>query len=190
MHPAILVFLQLTIEIITLGFTSPASIFRFAALPLQFTFWYLIHHNLNNYMRANWSQIFTAACFSIFVMNFTEMALLRKWSFEAQGPNTHPPSAQALPQSNGKAYSNGKPKNNSKAPKSTSPKVQDTMLNRLKFGRNSTFSIRDINTPHQLSNIPPFSSSSPSYTPSRTKFLLKTLEIGRASCRERVSIDV
>jgi len=167
MNPAITSLLMLANEVLILGFTSSTSILRLAALPLQLTFCYLIFHNINDYVRASWAQIFSALSFSLFVV-FLEMALLRKWSFEAQGPTSQPPNARTLPQSNGKAYSNGK------APKSSSPKIRDTILNRLKFGWDSTFSIRDINTPHEQANIPLYSPSDPNYVPSRPKFLLTT----------------
>ncbi|KAE9371773.1 hypothetical protein N431DRAFT_342080 [Stipitochalara longipes BDJ] len=181
-NPTILILLQLTTEITVLGFTSPSSLFRLAALPLQLTFWYLLFQNVNDYMRPNWSQIFTASCFVLFVMNFLEMALLRKWSFEAGGPTVHPPSAKPLPstsangksKSNGKIQSNGKPQSNGKTPKSSSSKQDDTFLNRLKFGWNSTFSVREVNTSYEQANIPPFSTSSPTYIPSRTTFLFQT----------------
>ncbi|PMD30510.1 hypothetical protein L207DRAFT_520016 [Hyaloscypha variabilis F] len=167
-NPAITILLQLTTEILILGFTSPTSILRLATFPLQFTFWYLTFLNINDYIRPNWSQIVAALSFVFFVMNFLEMSLLRRWSFEAQGPTSHPPSANPLPRSNGKS-------SNNKPPKFSSSKIQDTFLNRLKFGWTSTFSVRDIATLHEQASIPPFSTSNPSYVPSRPTFLLQTL---------------
>lgn len=94
--------------------------------------------------------------------------MISKWSFEAQGPTSpSPPSAKPQSTSNGKAQSNGKTP--------AKLKVQATFLNRLKFAWNSTMSIRNVNTPHEIRNTPYFSSTNPSYIPSRSRFLIRSL---------------
>jgi hypothetical protein len=102
------------------------------------------------------------------VANYFEMAILSKWSFEAQGP-TSPSPPSAKPQST----SNGKVRNNVKL--SSKPKIQDTFLKRLSFAWNSTMSFRDVNTTHETRNTPLFSTSNPSYIPSRPRFLFRSL---------------
>jgi hypothetical protein len=160
-NPFILTLLQFATQIFILGFTTPSSLLRFAALPIQLTCEYLIFKNVNYYMRPAWAQSYAPACFAMFVMNYLEIALLRKWSFEGQGPVLHPPSAKPLPLSKGSTGPN------------FYPKPHDTILNRLLFGFHSSLSFRDPNTPHESRNTPRFSTSDPSYIPSKSTFLLR-----------------
>ncbi|KAF8861724.1 hypothetical protein BDZ45DRAFT_687269 [Acephala macrosclerotiorum] len=156
--------LQLTSSIFTLGFTTPSSVLRPAILPIQFTCAYIICLNMKNFIpRLGWAA--TICCIStMFAFSYLEMAILSKWSFENQGP------APTISKSK-----TGAENGNGKKGELKMERREDAVWERVKFGFGSLMSFRDLNTPHETKNCPHFSSSDPSYVPSRSRFLLATL---------------
>ncbi|KUJ07021.1 uncharacterized protein LY89DRAFT_632023 [Mollisia scopiformis] len=145
--------LQLSTSILTLGFTSPSSLFRPTILPFVASCTYITCLNLREFTsRGSWAA--TTACFStLFFLQYLEMGVLSRWSFEARGPTS----------------------TSSKNSQDREAKKEDTIWTRLKFGTSSMISFRDLYTPHETKNSPHFSPKNPSYTPSRSTFLLTSI---------------
>jgi hypothetical protein len=113
---------------------------------------YIIVINTKDVTRPSWAALLTA--FDIcFFLQYVEMGLLSKWSFEAKGPS----SQTSAP--NGKTSSNG----------------EGTLIKRIKFGFHSMCSFRDIGTSYEVKGVPPFSSKDPKYVPTRKQILLKSI---------------
>lgn len=162
LHPMHYMAILLAIIVVTLGFTPPSSVVRIGVLPALLLLAYMIVVTVKNALRTTYASTFGAFGFC-FTLQFLVMGLIEKWSFEAGGPASRIESRSAA---NGKVK--GKGKGNSAA------KIEGTFWNRLKFGCSSLMSFRDVNTPYEAKGIPSFSSSDPSYVPSRAKFLMHT----------------
>jgi hypothetical protein len=61
------------------------------------------------------------------------------------------------------------------------PDQRDTFWNRLWFRWNSMWAFRRVNSPYEVKNVPPFSSSDPSFVPSKWTFVAQRLAI-TATC--------
>jgi hypothetical protein len=147
--------LQLSAIVLLLGFTSPSSFFRPAALPVLISCTYIIVVNSKDVTISSWAALLAAFALCFFLQYF-EMALLSKWSFEAKGPSSQ------------KSASNGNAKG-------IPPNREGMFLQRIKFGFDSMCSFRDIGTAYEVKGVPPFSSKDPKYVPTRKQILLKSI---------------
>ena len=160
LHPVTLNLLQATIGVLVVGFTSPASVIRFAALPLVLLCLCLIIPTcLEKVHRVIWTGLL-AGNSTHFLLQYIETALLSKWSFETRGPSSRPVITQD-PQINGKFSRNGEAK---------ATHAKET-TQRLKFGYLAFSSYRYTDTPYEVKGVPPFSTKAPNHVPSRGDFL-------------------
>lgn len=149
-HPVTILFLQIATIALVVGFTSPFSVFRPAALLLFLgSIWLVIPTCLEYIPRTPWAAMIAAVNIA-YLLHFIEVALLNKWSFNA----------------NGLTLSNHT---------ETEKASKGTAWERLRFGLLVAFSSRYIGTPSEVKYVPHFSTRDPSYVPSRTKFLLREL---------------
>ena len=163
-HPLVLEVFQITTVALVVGFTSPSSIVRPANFPLVLTLQcytilqcpHWVHHTV-------WASVIGGYC-SIFIIQYIEVALLSKWTFEACGPATLNPKLQM-----------GQPRANHEQLKTRSSKKEghSTVCQRVRFGLSALFNSRMIGTPFEVKGIRLFSTEDPEYVPTRMRFLLK-----------------
>lgn len=107
-------------------------------------------------MRQAWSSLLSGTSVGFF-LQYIELALLSRWSFEARGPSTH--------------YVSG---DHQVKKTNCQPEFSiNTIWERLRFGFSATFSLRNMNTPFEVKNVPSFSRRNISYVPSRRRFIFK-----------------
>ncbi|KAI9875333.1 MAG: hypothetical protein M1830_008604 [Pleopsidium flavum] len=168
LHPVALVFYQLTIIAVFVGFTTPSSIIRYAALPpLVACAWVVILTCLEKLQNIVWAGILAnySACL---VLQYFEKVLLRRWSFEdfgaiSKATRSYDAEKRKIP--------------SSKARDGLSKDRAGGILERLYFGYFIATSYRNPGTPYQVKNVPLFSDRDPSYVPSRAEFLRQKVMI-------------
>ncbi|KAF3481673.1 TRI7 [Arthroderma uncinatum] len=156
-HPVLLCAAVVGVTVVIVGFTAPSSIFRLAAVPIIIICsLQCISTSIYYMVRVPWAT--SVAGYTItFLLHYFDIALLRGWSFETNGPTIDPATGQNIP----KAVNNKRRKKGS-------------ILERLKFGLSATFSFRHIGTPYQVKNVPAFSDNNTTYIPTRSRFLLRS----------------
>ncbi len=158
-HPLTLLFIQNCVSTFILMFTSPSSLIRPAVLILIVM---SIRNSLPAYLervgRVPWAA-FVAGNTILAALQYVELSLLRKWTFENEGRRLSVDPRQR----------------HSERPNKTS------LLERLYFGYFVAFSSRHVATPYEAKCTPPFSASDPTYVPSRARFLCKRATIGLLS---------
>ena len=160
LHPITLNLLQAAIGVLVVGFTSPSSVIRLAALPLILLCLCLIIPTcLEQVHRVIWTGLL-AGNSTHFLLQYIETALLSKWSFETRGPSSRPLIKQD-PKIIGKLSGSGK---------AEATHAED-ITERLKFGYLAFFSYRYTDTPYEVKGVPLFSTKVPGYVPSRGDFL-------------------
>ena len=118
-------------------------------------------------MRLPWAAIFAAEG-SSFLLQYVEMGLLSKWSYEARGPSSRVPRPK-------EGATNGAGEEDKMIfGKEGKRLTEGTTWERLCFGFNSTISSRDVNKHFEVKNVPHFSEKNHDYVPSRAKFLTWT----------------
>ena len=152
---------QKAILILLLGFTSSDSILRSASLPiLIFRNYYLTFSYTPYAPRWPWIDIvlWDVQCG---LLDHIEKILLSRWTFEIRGPSAEIAKRRELGEGKEiKAF----------IEKSS---TGDETWDRLKFGTWTAFSSRYVGSPYQARNVPPYSTSDPSYIPSRRVFILQ-----------------
>lgn len=152
---------QKAILILLLGFTPSDSILRSASLPiLIFCNYYLTSSYTPYTPYGPWIDVIVwdVHCG---LLDHIEKLLLSRWSFELRGPSAEIAKRRELGE--GKEIKTYIEKNS----------TGDDIWNRLKFGTWAALSSRYIGSPYQARNVPPYSTSDPSYIPSRRVFLLQ-----------------
>ena len=156
-NPLILAtFQRLSISLL-IGFTKPTSILR----PILF----LIILAWNLHVLPYYSDFIPRTAWVAYVagetltgcMRYAEQVLVQRWSFESYGffQLKSRGKLQDVKASDGYAS------------------VQDSFGNRLRFGTWVCFSDRYIASSHQAAHTPPYSTSDPTYCPSRSLFIIR-----------------
>lgn len=149
------IFLQVSINAFIVAFTRPSSPIRPAALPLIVAcVCQVLPTCLPATGRVVWAALLGAHSLS-FLLQYIDTALLSKWSAETNGPSG--PSAMNSPRGQ-------KTRQRTAASKMTP-------WHRIRFGYYAAVSTRNVGTPFEIRGIPPFSRGTPSYVPSKSKFL-------------------
>ena len=146
--------LEIQIIILIIGFTSPNSRIRTAALTLVAACAYNIVLTSHKHMRAHWASLLAGTSVG-FLLQYIELSLLSKWSFQSGGPTSQHASLKH------------------ERTKEDRVNQMNRALDRLYFGFSSTFSFRHVDTKWEVKNVPPFSVD-PAYTPSRSVFLFRS----------------
>ena len=161
LHPLFYLAFQKAILILLLGFTSSDSILRPASLPLLVFYNYYLISSYTLYIpRSPWIDVIAGEV-QCGLLDHIEKLLLSRWSFEIRGPSTEVEKRRELGE--------GKKIEAFIQKSSTGDETRD----RLRFGTWAAISSRYIGSPYQARNVPPYSTSDPSYIPSRRVFLLQ-----------------
>lgn len=147
-HPLCLFGLELGIIALVVGFSSPLSTIRLAALPGVGFCAYGIITTSKWFMRLHWASLLSG-CAVGFILQYAELALLSRWSYE-----TH---AGTILQCPGEDVTR-----------------RNDVCERVYFGCLSTLSFRHVGTEKEVKNTPPFRQGKP---PSRFAFVRKQLLI-------------
>ncbi|KAK2810386.1 hypothetical protein FQN49_008542 [Arthroderma sp. PD_2] len=161
-HPVLLGAVVVLTTALVVGFTAPSSTIRIAALPIAvLCSLQCITTSIDYMVRVPWAS--SVGGYTVtFLLHYFDIALLRGWSFETDGPAFDPGTGE-------------------KIPNATSEKKKGGAWERLKFGLSATWSFRHIGTPYQVKNVTAFSDNDQAYIPSRSRFLLWTCLIFAAS---------
>ncbi|KAF2117132.1 membrane bound O-acyl transferase family-domain-containing protein [Lophiotrema nucula] len=148
--PPFLLLFELIATSVIIGLTPSNSWARQAILPVLLSCTYLIVQSSSQYMRPRWASLLGGFSFTL-VLQYIDLALLSHWNYEDRGPpiqNTFRPEAAGTP--------------------SLQP-----LWERFAFGWNAMWSFRHVNSPHEVKNVPPFSTNDPNYVPSKRRFVLQ-----------------
>ena len=160
-HPWTLLFLQLSIFGATAATTKPTSSARYGTIiimvALAHYFFQTVHERVDNRSR----KTLVSGFIILAILCAIERLLLGKWNFEADGPEEHR-----------RLEAPGEARSSKEATNTTGTK---TTKSKLWFAIDTVCNPRGIGKPWQIKNVPPFSSSDPSYVPSRKAFLLRKL---------------
>ncbi|RDL36191.1 uncharacterized protein BP5553_06803 [Venustampulla echinocandica] len=167
-HPILLLSLQILSSTLAVCYTPTASLWRPAVLPLQLIFVHSIVSSVN-YMRPFWASLLGGLSFVLF-LQFFDLNLLSKWSFEHNGPVDWVPSS-------GKKLNGATRTTEAHQNFHAKVSVIDTLWNRFRWGFNVNCALRHINTPQESKNCPHFHAQDPEYTPSRPVFLARSFLI-------------
>ena len=166
LHPAVVYLFETITVACILGFTTPSSPVRLAALPLLVAcVAIVIPTALDRTGRIFWASYFTGSGITC-LLQYIETALLSHWSFETRSSSLVPRDLSAKATTNG--GTNGKEGNTTS---------RGIVGDRLRFGYRAVFSYRNIGAPDEVKNVPRFSTKDPQYVPSRRRFLLHKLLI-------------
>lgn len=137
-----------------LGFTSANSLFRTAVFPILLL-WTgaALPHSRNGVSRNIWAS-FLASNLLGQCLQYADMALLSRWSYEADGPTSALGGLRNL-----KTEASGK---------------HVSKMGRARFGLFATWAARLANSPWEVKNTPPFRAGDPTFVPSRGRFLRDT----------------
>lgn len=168
-HPISLVISQVLITALAISFTHPSSLLRPAALPLLITATWLITVTcLQHIPRLSLASI-VAGNGPTYLLQYIDLGLLSRWSYETGGPTD--PSGPGR-RNQGKGVDAVGRNGSTRAISHKSHLSRTALLvDRLRFGIDTTISSRHVNTPWEVKNVPPFSSSDLHYLPSRGSFL-------------------
>lgn len=160
LHPLLIFLSETTVSAIVIGFTSPTSFIRLALLP----FILVCAHRcvltaLERTERTYLASLYGGSSVG-WAIHYIEIALLSRWSYETRGPNRS--SQQQLDRVE---YPNKETKSELNTAR---------FLKRLRYGYLVTFSFRNCGTPHEVKNVPHFSSQDREYVPTRSRFLRRT----------------
>ncbi|KAL8822573.1 MAG: hypothetical protein Q9191_006693, partial [Dirinaria sp. TL-2023a] len=170
-NPFSLIIVQRLTIALLVAFTSDVSPLRPLTFPIIIA-WniHLLPRYYESIPRVPWVAFLAGENLSG-VLNYAEKVLIRRWSFEVNHETTEDSSCS--PKEN---HANGAvrgAKVNLDHGDSRSAKI----WKRLRFGFYIAFSDRYIASSYQTSNTPPYSSSQPTYIPSRFRFLLRKCTI-------------
>lgn len=153
--------LHFTTSALIIGFTSPDSLIRLAALPLHLAYaWTILAACLGTAQPTFWTALLGGSIVG-WTLQFIEVVLLSRWSFDPPSISLRNPEDQAG-------------KRDNKTPRELVGFQNDTRWNRLRYGYYVVFSFRHSGTPYEVKNVPPFSHRDPHYIPTKATFLLQT----------------
>ena len=163
---------QNTLCILIIAFTPPTSPIRLCFLPLLSAgVLYIFPHIRSSTKYPLWAGLLGAGILSG-VLQYIEVALSSKWSFQAGGPTLT--AAQELI-SEKKRVANGTAEKAVRSGWEEIPRKTGggEISEPLRFGYYAMFSNRHCGTPYEVNNVPRFSDKDPDYIPSRGAFLLR-----------------
>ena len=165
LHPVSLVILEVLSTGVVIGFTSASSkwVRSFGLMLVAASAYISISNTVRHVPSKLWSSVLAGNA-STYLLRYVDLVLLDSWSFDARGPTTskrHPKeiAEKTTPQLGGRM-------------EASQPPV--TSWQRLEFGLSVTLNPRQLNTPHQVKNVPRWSHHEPQHVPSRNSFLRRT----------------
>lgn len=165
-HPLTLDLLQITTVAFVVAYTSATSIVRPAIFPVILVIpWYSIPTCSYRVYHSMWAGIIGSHS-STYLLQYIEIALLSKWSFESCGPGINPQDLR---------LARAESRNHLLETKNPKDKGQGTVWDRMRFGFSACFDSRMNGRPLEVKGVPPFSSSNPTYIPTRGEFLRRTI---------------
>ncbi|PIG86413.1 hypothetical protein AARAC_007526 [Aspergillus arachidicola] len=160
-RPTLLIFLEVTVCAIILGFTSPQSPIRLGGSLIVFLcMWQCITTCPTYLVRSAWASLAGGYAVTIF-FHYIDIAMLSQWSFGTNIPAIEPPQLKDEHEA-------------VRRRKSSLVKEGSSWKGKLRFGLSSTFTTRFCGTPHEVRNVPRFSNSDPNYAPSRPRLIRDT----------------
>lgn len=160
-------FVNTTI-ILTIAFTSSSSLLRPAFLPILVIGAYPAVLSCSNVVQRNTWAGFVSGNIVVGLFHYVEVALVSKWSFEAQGPTSNASSGVKLPKTSSKKQTDETQRQSRKS-------LWSEIGGRLRFGYLVKTSSRNEGTPWVVKNTPSFSSKHAKFVPSRKAFCLQKL---------------
>lgn len=157
--PHVLLF-ELIASSAAIGFTPSTSWVRPAVVPILSSCVYSIVQNGSQYMRPRWASLLGGFSFAV-LLQYIDLGLISRWNFLDGGPAT---TRKELVQK--------KPSESSESSRPTG-----SLSERLSFGWNAMWSFRHVNSPYEVKNVPPFSTTDPTYVPPKSTFLLQKCAI-------------
>ncbi|KAG6988572.1 hypothetical protein G7Y79_00071g097430 [Physcia stellaris] len=174
-NPFALILTQRLTLVLLVGFTSSDSFLRLMLFPLLVV-WQL--YMLPYYSESAQCKIWVLfwAGEAIFAsLHYIEKIFLRKWSYDTASISMKSASISA---SVGSSKIQGSLQTREKTQASTKTLDSDgegSLWRRFRFGLYVAFSDRYIGSPYQVAHTPPYSTSNPSYIPSRISFVLRKI---------------
>lgn len=173
---------------LVIGFSSPHNtLIRLGALPLIIApTWYNVLHctkYIPNPFLAG--VLLSSDCSNVF--RYVSLALMRRWSFENDGPLQTllivDREEEEIKENDGGGSSpiDDEKEGRREEKRKKNKKRQGGVFQRLKYGLVIANSTRHVGTPYQVKGVPRFSSSNPTYIPSRSMFLFRTASTIAAS---------
>lgn len=145
-YPLLFFGLELGIIAYVVGFSSPSSLIRFAALPAVGLCASGIINTSEQFMRLHWASLLSG-CAVGFVLQYIELALLSRWSYDTHARAVLQCSKEEVQQ-------------------------RDDEYERISFGFLSTLSFRNVGTNNEVKNTPSFREDTP---PTRLAFVIKQI---------------
>ena len=164
-HPASFFLLTTCLLVSILGFTSPSSPVRFvglAALPVLLHWTLLAIESPFNPLSPI-ASCFVGGATGGLALRYLDCILLSRWSIELEGPTSPAGGLKPVAQKSGASNSGL-----SSQCRSFSAVARSWDALRTLFG------LRQLDTPWEVKNVPPFGKRSPSLVPSRSAFLKHT----------------
>ena len=173
LHPLAYLAIQKSTVILLLAFTPPDSLLRYALFPVLVVCNYCLTPSYTLYIpRSPWIA-FIAAEVLMTLLGYIEKLLLSQWSFEDRGPSAEI-NKQKFTRKEQSNEAAARAKIEDRAFKSMkSDKHKGSGWDRLKFGTWVAISNRYIGSPYQARNVPPYSTTSTTYIPTRRSFLVR-----------------
>lgn len=163
LHPLVLIGFEVTTTALIIGFTSPSSIIRLAALPLVALAAALVILTCRDYISLFWTTV-VAGNAPTYLLRYIDLALLSRWSFVTRGPT------RFLAATSGEQE---REKSRNIRGSGTKRTPDGTTWAQLIFGLRVTVFPRQIGTPYEVRNVPRFSKDA-NEAPSRAVFLRQT----------------
>ena len=160
-----LVAVQLTTTSMVVGFTNPQSLLRPAALPPMMLYAFSQLSCVQQIQHPA-GRAFLGAASVFLVILYIDLALLSRWTFNADGPTSSIGGLTPVDISQSATESNSSERKSSQG-------VTQTVLARLRFGFRISLQSRFPGTKWPVKNIPPFSRHGPSHVPTKVDFLVR-----------------
>ena len=148
---------------------------RPAALPLVAACVYGIVSTASLHMRSRWASLLGGTSFA-FLLQYVDLALLSRWSFEDHGPVAETAQNPAKRDSDSDEATFTIPQKALEKSAATTKQQEGkrtTFWERLRFGWSNMFAFRHLDSKYETKNLPPFSTEDPSYIPPRWLFVLR-----------------
>ena len=159
LHPLLLFCFQISLCAISIGFSPPYSLFRYATLPVVTLFmWQILQTAMTYMIRPPWAGLLGGYSVS-FLFQYLDAGVLRPWSFESNGP-------ARIRKDDGKIIKSALVREGR-----TDPAKSTSWVRRLAFGASTMTSFRRIGTPYQVKGTPQFSETNAIYVPTRSRFI-------------------
>ncbi|KAH8691696.1 hypothetical protein GQ44DRAFT_780300 [Phaeosphaeriaceae sp. PMI808] len=146
--PSIFLF-ELLAGSAVIGCAPPGSLYRAGAVPVLAFCVYGIISTAGRDMRPRWESLLGGTSVAFF-LQYIDLALVNQWNFKDQGPSVNTRTQRH-------AHTEADQKN--------------TFWSRLRFGWNSMWAFRHVNSPYEVKNVPPFSNSDSSSVPAKWSFV-------------------